>query len=168
MKHGGTRGLTGRLVPLLFAQCVVVWQSDAMRHVLPFLGLALLLSLTPAIPAPIGPGEALAVDDPAFIDGGCIVAFLDGGATVTVDTYRTSSWNASVAVSGGAACLRWCEASTGTDPATCAASRTVCPGGPLKQDGTYDIAVPGNRRFLSMTSADGGTATQLCVGLVVP
>lgn len=134
-----------------------------MRHVLPFLGLALLLSISPHQPAE---AAQTGIDDPAFFDGGCIVAFTDGGTTVTVDTFRTGSWNASVAVSGGAACLKWCEASTGTDPATCSASRTVCPGGPLKQDATYDIAVPNNRRFLSMTSADGGTATQLCVGLV--
>jgi len=139
-----------------------------MRKLAPFLLIAAVLTFAPFVPAPIGPGEAEAVDDVAFYDGGCIVAFTDGGTTVTIDTYRTSSWNASVAVTGGAACLKWCEASTGTDPATCSASRVVCPGGPLKQDTTYDIAVPSNRRFLSMTSADAGTATQLCVGLVTP
>lgn len=169
MKHGGARGLTGLLAPFLFAQRVVVWQSDAMRKLAPFLLVAAVLSLTPAIPAPIGPSTAEAMDDPAFIDGGCIVTFLDGGTTVTIDTFRTSSWNASIAVaaSGAAVCLRWCEASTGTDPATCAANRNICVGGPLKSDGVFDIAVPSNRRFLSMTSADAGSAS-ICVGLVTP
>lgn len=130
--------------------------------------LMLALMFLPVLPAPVGPDDAEAMDDPAFVDGGCIVAFTDGGTTVTVDTFRTSSWNSSIAVSGGAACIRWCEASTGTDPATCSANRNVCVGGPLKQDTVYDIAVPNNRRWLSMTSADAGTATQLCVGIVTP
>ncbi len=112
--------------------------------------------------------EAEAADYPAFPDGGCNVAITDGGSTVTIDTYRTSGWNASFAVSGAAVCYKFCEDSTGTLPATCAANRAMCPGGPLKEGVTYDIAVPNSMRWLSFTSADAGTGLQVCVGVVTP
>lgn len=137
-----------------------------MRYALPAL-FVFVLMLAPFVPAPVGPAAAEAADDPAFLDGGCNVAFTDGGTTVTIDTFITTSWNASFTVTGAAACYKTCEYSSGSDPATCSASRSVCPG-LLKQDSTYDIAIPAGRRFLSFTSADAGTGLNVCVGRVTP
>ena len=135
-----------------------------MRHVLPALAVVLVLMLAPFIPEPVGPSEALALDEPAFADGGCIVVGNDGGSTVTVDIAYTISWNASVFPLIGSAnvCVRFCEYDT------CAASRTVCPGGELVAGRTYDIAVPANRRFFSATSFDAGTDIRVCIGRVTP
>ncbi len=136
-----------------------------MRNLAPFLAVAALLCLAPFIPAPVGPENAIALDDPAFPDGGCRVLFTDAGTTVTVDTFRPQAWQMAIQCLTQSVRYKMCEASTGTDPATCAAGVI---NQRLAADLTYDIAVPSNRRWLSITSDDAGTTINCCVQTVTP
>lgn len=133
-----------------------------MRKLLPFLAVAAVLSMLPLFPAPIGPREALAVDDPALPDGGCRVVITDAGTTVTVDTYRTTAWQMAVQCQTQAVRYRMCE---GTDTTACYATSI---NQRLAPDLTYDIAVPNGRRLLSFVTDDAGVTLNCCVQVVTP
>jgi len=141
------------------------------------------LSVAPFIPAPAGPSEAFALDDPALPDGGSIVQVTDGGTDFTVDTAKTSAWNMALRCSPMLT-YRMCEQSLARlavtqdggnmDPADAATllydggqyqSQGTCVADVNNQlvegDRTFDIAVPNNRRwfsghFLGTSASDGG------------
>ncbi len=135
-----------------------------MRKLLPLLGLAAVLSILPFIPAPVGPTEAHAVDDPAFIDGGALIIATDGGSCVTIDTTRKIAWQAAVRSEGGQDVrYKFNEACT---------DRSVCSIGTHNQwlngNTTYDIAVPSNRPCISVATTDAGTTLRVNVQQVFP
>ncbi len=130
-----------------------------MRKLAPFLAVAALLCLAPLVPAPVGPTEAHAIDDPAFIDGGSIVTVIDGGSTTTIDTGITNSWPMAITAENQPVRYKMCE--------VCAGCLATSVNQLLQADRIFDIQVPNNRRCLSLFAEDGG-AMRVNVQRVTP
>ncbi len=135
------------------------------------------------------PGPALAVDDPLWSDGGCLLANPDAGRLYTVNTGLTSSWAMAITCVDrtryvmcesnveGYACTTadggvWSDdgglilydGGQKCGPGSCSAG----PGNQLlKADVTYDIPVPNGRPYLSANQDDGGILN-CCVQRVTP
>ncbi len=118
-----------------------------MRKLAPFLAVAALLSLSPFLPAPVGPVDAQALDLPALQDGGSVVTFTDGGQMVTLDTGRKNGWHMVIRCENQNVRYLMCESNV------CSANNTNCP---LDSNITYDIPVPNGYPWLSIYSDDAG------------
>lgn len=138
-----------------------------MRKLAPFLLVAAVLSFAPFVPPPVGPEDASAAGKPAWLDGGCMVSFVDAGSLVAIDTYRSSAWQASFLCTTQVRYV-FCESSPSLATPDCAASAVLHER--LRPDITYDIAVPANQRYLSIVAEDGGggASNGCCVNIVQP